>query len=145
MDPAKVNIAAPGRDTKWFKLVSVDLGNVAVNSIYPRGDSVQAIEVWTPPDAKQIVTIRVAHEILNAIEAGPAEGRHYSAYPRPKEDRALWPVVKAICGLTKLQTADLVDDWVTNGIVKYTDDHDQPTRNTKAQGLVVLCRPGARA
>jgi RecA-family ATPase len=33
MDSAKVNIARPSHDTKWFKLVSVDLGNVAVNPL----------------------------------------------------------------------------------------------------------------
>ena len=86
-----------------------------------------------------------ANEILDAIEAGPAEGRRYSAHPRTNSDRALWPVVNGICGLTEGQTGELVADWVTNGIVKYTEYHDQPTRNAKARGLVVMCRPGARA
>jgi hypothetical protein len=144
MDSAKVNISPPDRDTRWFKLVGVDLGNVAVNPLYPRGDSVQSVEIWTSPDVNKIVTIRVANEILDAIEAGSAEGRRYSAHPRTNSDRALWPIVNGICGLTEGQTAELVADWVANSIVKYAEYHDQPTRNAKAQGLIVLCRPGAR-
>lgn len=47
MDNAKVNILPPSTAAKWFRLVSVPLGNCT--ALYPNGDDVQTVERWTPP------------------------------------------------------------------------------------------------
>jgi RecA-family ATPase len=48
MDSAKVNIAPPMRQAKWFRLIGVSLGNTTER--YPHGDTVQTVEPWVPPD-----------------------------------------------------------------------------------------------
>jgi hypothetical protein len=48
IDSAKVNIVPPMTKAKWFRLVSVPLGNAT--DLYPNGDDVQTVEPWTPPD-----------------------------------------------------------------------------------------------
>jgi hypothetical protein len=48
MDSAKVNIAPPTVEAKWFRVIGVDIGNAT--EIYPNGDQVQTIEPWSPPD-----------------------------------------------------------------------------------------------
>jgi hypothetical protein len=55
VDKAKVNITKNfGAVAKWFRLVGVAIGNAT--DMYPRGDEVQTVEPWQPPDAMAGVT-----------------------------------------------------------------------------------------
>jgi hypothetical protein len=79
LDSGKVNIAPPAADAKWFRLVSVDLGNAS--DLYPNGDSVQAVETWLPPSAWDGIDSPTASRILDDIDAGMPKGSRYSAVP----------------------------------------------------------------
>ncbi len=48
LDSGKVNIAPPAHKASWFRLIGVPLANGA--GIYPKGDEVQTVERWDPPD-----------------------------------------------------------------------------------------------
>ena len=65
-DNGKVNIVK-AENAKWFRLVDVELGNGTEE--YPNGDHVQAIEVWTPPDAFEGLSNFTCNNILNTIQA----------------------------------------------------------------------------
>ena len=79
MDRAKVNIA-PAIEAKWFKLVGVNIGNAT--DIYPNGDDVQTVSVWTPPDAFFGLDNLSLNQILNDIDAGMPDGNRYSNAPK---------------------------------------------------------------
>ena len=68
MDSGKVNIAPPLEEAKWFRLVSVPLGNAS--DLYPSGDEVQTVEIWTPPDAWADMSAHLLNRILDDIAAG---------------------------------------------------------------------------
>jgi hypothetical protein len=143
MDPAKVNLAPPGANTDWFKLVGVPLNNASVN--YPNGDTVQTVERWTPPDTFAQLSDSITNAILNRIEAGPyqdQEGR-YSPAPNAK-DRAAWPVVQEFCpALTEQQSKEVIKTWVKNSVLVVNPHKDPKDRNTKPS-LFVGNRPGNR-
>src|SRR5262249_33918000 len=89
-DKAKVNIAPPARKTSWFKLVGVPLGNG--NDIYPKGDEVQTVEPWVPPEIWDNLSADLQNAILDTIEVGLPNGCRYSDSSAAK-DRAAWKVV----------------------------------------------------
>jgi hypothetical protein len=93
LDSAKVNIAPPSIEAKWFRIVGVPLGNRT--ELYPHGDEVPTVEPWQPPDLWRGISNVTANEILDQIERGPAEGRRYSASNRGADERTAWQVVKA--------------------------------------------------
>jgi hypothetical protein len=72
MDSAKVNIAPPMTEAKWFRLIGVNIGNGA--DIYPNGDEVQTVEPWAPPDTFAGTSTLMLNQILNDIEAGLDQG-----------------------------------------------------------------------
>ena len=47
VDSAKVNIAPPSREARWFRVVGVPLNNPSPT--YPHGDTVQTVEMGTTP------------------------------------------------------------------------------------------------
>jgi len=53
VDDGKANMA-PLSDRKWFKIVSVELGNST--ELYPKGDNVGVVTKWTPPEALEGVS-----------------------------------------------------------------------------------------
>src|SRR5206468_2093606 len=71
MDAGKVNIC-PAGDAKWFRLVGVPLSNGT--DLYPHGDEVQTVEVWTPPDTWAGMNHHLLNQILNDIDAGLPDG-----------------------------------------------------------------------
>jgi hypothetical protein len=76
MDSGKVNIAPRAAAAKWFKLVSVPLNNGTAD--YPRGDEVQTIEPWEPPDLWGGLGAAVLNTILTEIDKGPSDGKFYT-------------------------------------------------------------------
>lgn len=75
LDSAKVNIAPPSREAKWFRLVGVPLANATPE--YPHGDEVQTVEPWTPPPAK-IASLTDLAALATAIGQGSPGGEPWS-------------------------------------------------------------------
>ena len=95
MDSAKVNIAPPMSEAKWFRLVGVEIGNAS--DLYPHGDTVQTVEPWTPPDSFAGLSNVTLNQILTDIEAGTPDGNRYTDAPNAIE-RAAWRVIDPILG-----------------------------------------------
>jgi len=123
VDDAKLNIAPPDEHTVWFKLVGADIGNPTED--YPRGDSVQTVERWYPPDIWEGMTCAVANQILDRIAAGPEPtGCRYSAAPQAK--RAAWIVVQEILPhLNREQAQKIITTWLETGVL-INGEYDDP-------------------
>ncbi len=135
MDSAKVNIAPPLDEAKWFRLVGVPLGNGS--DLYPHGDEVQTVEVWTPPDVWGGLSSHLLNRILDDIDAGlPDENRYSSA--SASTDRAAWCVVtKHASDKTEAMARRIIKTWVKNGVL-VSKDYDNPTTRKTVQGLYVV-------
>jgi AAA domain-containing protein/Toprim domain-containing protein len=131
-DYAKENIA-PASETKWFKLVSVPLGNAT--ELYPNGDNVQAIEMWTPPDAWKGMGSSLTKQILDAIDAGLPNGERYSDASKATA-RAAWQVVRQFTGKDEGPSRQIIKTWVKNGVL-IRENYTSPTRREPQIGLVV--------
>jgi len=141
-DPAKVNIAPPASEARWFRIVGVPLGNATDE--YPSGDEVQTVEPWTPPDLWGRVTVMVANEILDRIERGNDTGQRFSGDPRAGETRAAWRLVLAkVPELTEAQCRKVMATWLASGVLETRSYHDPATRKEE-RGLFVndARRPG---
>lgn len=112
MDSAKVNIAPPTAEARWFKLVSVNLGNKT--DAYPAGDNVQAIEVWTPPDIWGEVSHAQIDAILDEIDRGLPDGNFYSD-ARSAKERGAWRVVAKHSPVGEGPARRMVATWVREG------------------------------
>lgn len=142
LDSAKLNIAPPAVDARWFKLIGVKLGNGTLD--YPNGDEVQTVEPWQPPDFWQKFGIAAANEILDLIDVGLPNGRRYSAAPQASEDRAAWRLVLAQKPeMSEPQTKKIISTWLSNGVIETREAHDPMSRRPE-KGLYVnpAKRPG---
>jgi hypothetical protein len=129
MDSAKVNIAPPMTKAKWFKLVGVPLGNAT--ELYPHGDEVQTVETWSPPSAWEGLDIGTLNRILDAIDAGMADGERYSDHSAAGT-RAAWKAVKIHApDKTEPQCREVIRLWAKNGVLvrdEYYSDADRKKR-----------------
>jgi hypothetical protein len=140
LDSAKVNIAPPSIEARWFKIVGVSLGNG--NALYPNGDEIQVAELWQPPDMWQELSTNIINRILDDIEAGPAAGRRYSSAPSAGCDRAAWSVVqKHAPNLGERQCRVVIATWEKTQMVETRDYQDAADRKSR-KGLFVVKRPG---
>jgi hypothetical protein len=134
MDNAKVNIAPPATEAKWFRLVSVPLGNPTPQ--YPQGDHVQVVERWPPPQTWAGLDHPLLNTILDEIDAGLENGQRYSSSPAAK-DRAAWRVVQAHApGKTDKQCRAVIIAWLKSGTL-FNQDYDDPVANKSRSGLSV--------
>jgi hypothetical protein len=135
LDSAKVNIAPPAAEARWFRLIGVPLANGTDE--YPNGDEVQTAELWTPPDMWAKITSAVANAILDRIEDGNAKNQRYSGDPRAGAERAAWRLVKAtVPELTEKQCRQVIDTWLFNSVLE-TRSYDDPSRRRHENGLFV--------
>jgi hypothetical protein len=140
VDSAKVNIAPPSIEARWFRIVGVPLGNVT--PIYPRGDEVPVAEPWFPPDLWREMSMATTNEILDAIDKGPADGRRYSPAKQATGDRAAWRIVQEHrTNLSEKQCQSVIDTWLKNGMLEKRDYQDPILHKSRA-GLFVSKRPG---
>jgi hypothetical protein len=134
LDSAKVNIAPPMTEAKWFRLVGVRLGNAT--ALYPNGDEVQTVEVWTPPDVWAGISGVIANQILDLLEAGTDDGDRYSDH-NAAADRAAWRVVlRVVPGTPEGQAKTVIATWVRNGVLERRD-YTSPTQRKPRKGLFV--------
>jgi hypothetical protein len=140
IDSAKVNIAPPSIEARWFRIVSVPLGNGT--DLYPHGDEVPTVEPWMPPDLWRDIPTFTANQILDQIERGPSEGRRYSGARQATDDRAAWSVVKAkLPEFSEGQCKIVSATWLKNGILAKGDYQDPVLRKSRS-GLTVIKRLG---
>jgi hypothetical protein len=134
MDKAKVNITPPGRKATWFRLVSVPLGNGT--ELYPHGDNVQTVELWTPPDTWADLDTDLQNRILDEIDAGLPGGVRFSDAPAARE-RAAWRVVVIHApNKTEAQAREIIKTWVKSRVLR-KDTYDDPKRREPVDGLFV--------
>jgi hypothetical protein len=141
LDDGKVNLAPPAAETRWYRLVSVSLDNGTAE--YPKGDHVQAVERWTPPDMWAGLSMTLCNAILDDIDAGLAKGERYSDAPAAK-DRAVWPVVtRRAPVLSTDQAKEVIATWRRNGVLEERD-YQSLVERKKQKGLYVVPskRPG---
>ncbi len=135
MDSGKVNIAPPLEEAKWFRLVGVPLGNAT--DLYPKGDEVQTVEVWTPPDAWDGLSSHLLNRILDEIDAGLPDGNRYSS-ASAAGDRGAWrAVTKHAPDKTEPEARRIINTWVKNGVLT-SDDYENPTTRKTVKGLQVV-------
>jgi hypothetical protein len=133
VDDAKLNLV-PMRDTRWFKLVSVNIGNAT--ALYPHGDNVQTVEPWTPPDMFSDFSIQTLHEILDDIEKGLEDGNRYSDAPKAGE-RAAWRVIEEHCpGKGEKLARGIVKKWIETGLL-FKKQYENPVTRKEVSGLWV--------
>jgi hypothetical protein len=134
LDPAKLNIAARSAKATWFRIVGEPIGNGTPE--YPNGDTVQVVEVWSPPSAWADTTAAGVNAILNDIARGMANGQRYSNAPNAG-DRAVWPVVKKhYPQKTEGQCREIIHAWLASGLL-HAEDYADPVQRHSRKGLYV--------
>lgn len=136
MDSAKVNIAPPSREAKWFRLVSVRLDNCT--PLYPNGDEIQVAQPWNPPELWEgtgAVTLNTILDEIDAAEGLPPPHR-YSGAPNAK-DRAAWCVVRRhFPEKTEKQCRAMITAWLDTGLL-YEQPYQDTAKGRDAKGLHV--------
>jgi hypothetical protein len=133
MDSGKVNIAPPMASAKWLRLVSVPLGNAT--ELYPRGDDVQTVEPWIPPDPWGGINTFIANQILDDIDAGLPDGERYSNASAAK-DRAAWRVVAKHAPKEEGPAREIINKWLKAGTL-IEEDYNSVLRRKTLKGLKV--------
>jgi len=134
LDSAKVNIAPPMGEARWFRLVGVKLGNAS--DLYPNGDEAQTVVPWAPPDNFAGVSNVVLNEILADIDAGLPDGNRYTDGPNVTE-RAAWRVIAKHCaGKSEAACRQIIKLWLKSGLLFRRSYENKATRKT-AMGLWV--------
>ncbi|MCK1638965.1 AAA family ATPase [Bradyrhizobium sp. 157] len=128
MDSAKVNIAPPTVEAKWFRIVGVDIGNRT--DLYPNGDRVQTVEPWSPPDIFEGLSTMLLNQILTDIEAGAPDGNRYTDAPNAF-DRAAWRVIVKHCpDKGEAAARRIIRTWTMSGLLVRKNYENPSTRKT---------------
>jgi hypothetical protein len=144
LDSAKVNIAPPSREAKWFRIVGQELGNGTER--YPKGDEVQTVWPWEPPSVWDGMKSDIIDACLDDIDAGIPNERskkrqRYSA-ARSAKRRAAWKVVQKHCpDKTEQQCRELIRHWLKNGVLFEKQYYDE-IESREESGLFVNERKG---
>jgi hypothetical protein len=109
VDSAKSNMSPPAHDAEWLQLVSVNLDNATEE--YPKGDNVQTVRRWTPPDPMRGVTAERIEACLAAIEAGLPDGARYTRHAR-SADRHVVPLIADTLGTSTGAAEELLRRWL---------------------------------
>jgi hypothetical protein len=133
LDPAKVNLA-PSGDATWFKLVGVSLGNATPK--HPKGDNVQSVEPWTPPDVWTGTDSKLLNAMLDQIARGLPDGNKYTDGPRDV-GRAAWSVITEHAPAKgENQARQIIRTWIKSGLLRWVEYKNPITRKT-VKGLEV--------
>ena len=134
LDTAKINIAPPSREARWFKLIGVPLDNGG--GIYAAGDTVQTVEPWQPPDTWGGLDSPTLNRILDDIEAGRPDGSRFSTSSGAKE-RAAWRVIaRHAPNKTERQAREIIKIWLKSGTL-YAEEYEDATARKRFLGLRV--------
>ena len=134
LDNAKVNIAPPAREAKWFRIIGVPLANAT--DLYPAGDEVQTVEPWIPPNTWEGLDSPLLNRILDQIDTGLPSGSRYSNGPNVT-DRAAWRVVvEHAPDKTESQARQIISTWLRTGLL-YHQAYEDPVARKPRQGLQI--------
>ncbi len=134
IDSAKVNITPPSSDATWFRIVGVPLGNAT--PLYPKGDNVQTVEPWLPPQTWAGLDVPLLNRILDTIDAGFPNGSRYSSANKAT-DRAAWHAVAAHAPeKTENQARQIIKTWIKNGTL-FEENYEDPEQRKTRTGLSV--------
>jgi hypothetical protein len=97
------NYAPPVAERIWFHKQSIDLGNPG--GIYTTGDSVGAIERWTPPAAYEGMDHDRMRAVFDALAAQPHAKNQRASIPWAGK-----PLMNA--GRTEVQAKKILADWL---------------------------------
>ncbi len=111
------------------------LGNAT--DLYPAGDEVQTVEVWTPPDAWDGLSSHLLNRILDEIDTGLPDGNRYSDGSRATERTAWRVVTKHAPDKTESDARRIIKTWVKNGVI-VNQDCENPTTRKTVKGLLVV-------
>ena len=135
VDDAKQNYAGIG-DAQWYETALYTLAN---------GEIVPGLAPWPPPDKWAAISIALANQILDEINAGLDGGTRRYVHGGRGEDRAAWKVVvRHVPSMNEKQARDVVGTYVKNGVLLHRKYHDpQDRRDRLGLYLVETRRPGA--
>ncbi|MFC0384353.1 helicase RepA family protein [Muricoccus vinaceus] len=142
LDDAKSNLAPPAGKARWFHLASVALGNET--PAYPKGDNVQVIEAWEPPDVWKELSVADLNAILDRIAAGNGQGQRFSGSRRGRSNtRWAGNVVMEMFDVEEGQAGKVINAWLKSGLL-VEGEYSDPVTRKKAQGVTVdhSKRPG---
>src|SRR4051812_29355191 len=123
IDDAKRNMA-PARQAKWLKLESVSLGNTS-DTLYPHGDSVQAIAPWQPQTIWQRTSAEDLNMALDRIAAGVRPGVPFGPDRRGNSSRWVGQALMEVLGIDDKQAAQMVAAWLKTGLLVRDIYHDK--------------------
>lgn len=135
VDSGKVNLARKTAEPIWFRRVGVELGNTAVNPLYPHGDTVQTVERWHPPAAVQLGKNTLA-DIFADLRAGPSPGEFYSAHANANARWAGNVIIKHT-GMSEADAKHLLRDWRKNGVL-VEGEYSSTQQRKPRQSLTVV-------
>ncbi|WP_336802407.1 AAA family ATPase [Kaistia sp. MMO-174] len=136
-DDAKANLSLITSKSKWFKKVSVDIGNA--QGLRP-SDEVGVLVPWSPPgpfDGISIVTLNHAlDEISRGVvdEEGKPTGVLFSPFAQSKT-RWVGQVVKNFVGCDDARAKAILAAWFKSGQLKEVEHTDNNRNRTK--GVIV--------
>lgn len=128
---SKENFAPPPERASWFRLVSVDLGNTAVDPLYPEGDNVAVATTWQPRplfEGMDAPTLRAVFKALKDTVHGAArQGKHLP-----------WAgtVLIEIGGRSDREASSILTKWLKEGTLTKAD-HYLKERNNNVDCVVV--------
>lgn len=131
MDDGKLNLT-PADKARWFRLASVQLDNATTQ--YPRGDNVQTVEPWTPPDTFDGLSTDMCRRIIAAIDAGMENGERYTDRRSRGNTRWAGMVVVRLAGKTEKQAAEVLKTWLRTGVL-FAEKYHSDEQRKEARGL----------
>jgi hypothetical protein len=114
IDDAKGNMSAPVSNAVWCERQSVHLNNGPFGS---EGDSVGYLDVWTPPDAFDGITVDKIHNILNIIDKGFDDDQRFLLGSQSKR----WVgdvIIENVLGKSENDAKHIIKTWVDNELLK---------------------------
>jgi hypothetical protein len=140
LDSSKVNLTVRSGKAEWFHIIGQSIGNATKE--YPKGDTIQVVESWSPPDAWKGTTSTGLNAILNDIERGLVDangkptGQRYSNAPNAGK-RAVWPVVQEhYPNKSEGECRTIIHAWLGTELL-YAEQYDDPVEYRKRSGLCV--------
>jgi hypothetical protein len=136
VDQGKVNIVRRTGKPQWFRIVSVNLGNTGISSLYRNGDDVQTIEAWNAPNPQDLQKTQIV-DIFTKIRKGPCEGERYS--PEASSNDWAGTVIKTVADKSERAAALILKTWIDRDVL-LKDKYPSPRhgrRNNRVWGLWV--------
>lgn len=132
----KANMAPRADRADWMVMRQVELGNAT--ELYPRGDTVTALERWTPPPVAGSASMSQVVDALDRIAQGPSPGEFFSPSAAGRTNgRWAGNVLVELLGLQPTQAASLLKEWLKNGVL-VTVEYDSPGSRRAQSGVRVV-------